>query len=600
MTKTKTCHNCKSKFTIEPADFEFYKKIGVPEPTFCPDCRLQRRMAFRNERHLYKRTCDFSDKEIFSMFSPKAPVKVYDRDIWWSDKWDPMEYARDYDFKRPFFEQFNDLIKNVPWPSRSATYLVDSDYSMNASYLKNCYLIFASGYSEDCAYGYQVGYSKDCYDNSYLAKCELCYGSFESAGCYKTFFSSNCADCQDIYFCEDCINCQNCFGCTNLRHKKYHIFNQPYSKEEYFKKLKEFNLGSYKSISELKEKTKELHLKFPVKFMLGRHNNNVTGNDIYNSKNVFDSYNIQGGEDLRYCQFVEYRGVEDCYDYTSWGEKAKLVYEAAGVGRRVNRIKFCFNCYIDCRNLEYCFHCNSSSNLFGCLGLRHKQYCILNKQYSKEEYETLVPKIKEQMNKIPYKDQRGRIYKYGEFFPIELSPFTYNETMVQEHFPLTKEQALEQGYLWYDKPKAEYQPTIKAKDLPDHIKDIDRSILKEIIECQTGTVPEASGTVPDSCQGSGVFRIIPQELKFYKKMNLPLPRLCPDCRHQERIKQRNPLKLWERKCQCAGNKSSNKLYQNTIEHSHKNKPCPNTFQTTYSPKRKEIVYCEACYLKEVG
>ncbi|MEE8131863.1 MAG: hypothetical protein V3T98_02355, partial [Candidatus Paceibacterota bacterium] len=86
---------------------------------------------------------------------------------------------------------------------------------------------------------------------------------------------------------------------------------------------------------------------------------------------------------------------------------------------------------------------------------------------------------------------------------------------------------------------------------------------------------------------------------FYKKMNLPLPRLCPNCRHYQRIKQRNPLKLWHRKCQCAGKKSDNEVYKNTIEHFHKTDHCPNEFETTYSSERKEIVYCERCYQQEV-
>ena len=83
-------------------------------------------------------------------------------------------------------------------------------------------------------------------------------------------------------------------------------------------------------------------------------------------------------------------------------------------------------------------------------------------------------------------------------------------------------------------------------------------------------------------------------------MNLPLPRLCPNCRHYQRIKQRNPLKLWKRQCQCAGQKSENGIYQNTIKHSHENQPCPNEFETSYSPDRKEIVYCEKCYQAEVA
>ena len=159
----------------------------------------------------------------------------------------------------------------------------------------------------------------------------------------------------------------------------------------------------------------------------------------------------------------------------------------------------------------------------------------------------------------------------GEFFPIELSPFAYNETIAQEYFPLTKEQALQQGYRWYDKPKPEYTPTLQAKDIKDNIADIDDSILKEVIACANES--------NHICQGSGVFRLIPDEYEFYHQHTLPIPRLCPDCRHHERIKQRNPMKLWHRKCM--------------------NIPCPNEFETTYAPDRPEIVYCESCYNKEV-
>ena len=82
-------------------------------------------------------------------------------------------------------------------------------------------------------------------------------------------------------------------------------------------------------------------------------------------------------------------------------------------------------------------------------------------------------------------------------------------------------------------------------------------------------------------------------------MNLPLPEFCPNCRHYQRLKQRNPLKLWHRKCQCNGNESENGIYTNTIAHQHRTEPCPNEFETTYSPDRKEIVYCERCYQQEV-
>ena len=522
-SKTKQCQNCKADFTIEPEDFEFYKKIDVPEPTFCPNCRAQRRLIWRNENNLYKRKCDLTGKDIFSQFTPESKNKVYERDVWWSDQWNPMKYGKDYDFNKPFLEQFKELLEEVPWPSRLVTDLVNSDYSMNASFLKNCYLIFDSSNGENCAFGVALNNVKDSYDGYSLEKCELCYQGFNLTSCYKTFFSSHCTDCQEIYFCHNCIDCSNCFGCSNLRHKKYHIFNESYSKEEYFKKLKEFDLGSYKKILSLNKETREFWLKHPVKFMHGRKNDNVTGEYIDNSKDVKNSYMVKGSENLKYCHLVWFN-TQDCYDYFCWGDNARLIYEGTVVGSGVSQLKFCFSAW-ECRNLEYCINSINSHDLFGCSGLQHKQYCILNKQYSKEEYFKMIGKIKKNMDDMPYIDKKERVYKYGEFFPSELSPLDYNSTIANEYYPLAKEEALKQGYSWYNKPKSEHQPTIKAIDLPDNIKDVDDKILKEVIECSS----------PD-CSGSNAFRIIPQELEFYQKMNLPLPRLCPDCRYEERIK----------------------------------------------------------------
>lgn len=276
-SKTKNCQNCKADFVIEKDDFDFYERIDVPEPTFCPDCRAQRRMAWRNERKLYKRNCDFSKKEVFSWLLPEAPAKMYDSEIWWSDKWDAIDLGREYDFDKPFFQQFLALLRETPLPSRSYLNFVNSDYSMNASGLKNCYFIFNAGQSENCSYGVNVDICKDCVDNFFLTKCELCYESIMLNNCFKTFFSSHCDDCQEIMFCKNCIDCSSCFACTNLRHKKYHIFNEPYSKEEYFEKLKQFDIGSFEKKEEIFKSVKKFWLENPVRFMHGRKNNNVSG-----------------------------------------------------------------------------------------------------------------------------------------------------------------------------------------------------------------------------------------------------------------------------------------------------------------------------------
>ena len=155
----KNCVQCKAGFEIFPEDLAFYEKVSpvlagktypIPVPTFCPDCRQQRRLAFRNERHLYNRKCDFSGKQIVSIHPSDALYKVYAQDVWWSDQWDPLEYGRDFDFNRSFFEQFQDLLKVVPRLSLINKNCENSDYSLFSSDLKNCYLIFSALKSEDC------------------------------------------------------------------------------------------------------------------------------------------------------------------------------------------------------------------------------------------------------------------------------------------------------------------------------------------------------------------------------------------------------------------------------------------------------------------
>ncbi|MDI6883434.1 MAG: hypothetical protein QMC93_03170, partial [Patescibacteria group bacterium] len=171
MTKLKTCQNCKKEFNIEPEDFEFYEKIKVPPPTWCPDCRLVRRMMFRNERSLYKRKCDATGKEIISIYSPDKSFKVYDQKYWWSDNWDPMEYGRDYDWNKPFFEQLKKLIKDVPKILMASQVGAENcDYTFDAWYSKDCYLCTVAIHSRDLYYSGKILYGDLIFDSLWLEK----------------------------------------------------------------------------------------------------------------------------------------------------------------------------------------------------------------------------------------------------------------------------------------------------------------------------------------------------------------------------------------------------------------------------------------------
>ncbi len=586
--ETRTCQNCKNSFEIEPEDFGFYEKIKVPPPTFCSSCRLQRRLAFRNERVLFRRKDDASGKDILSGFPPDMPFPVYERDYWWSDAWDPMQYGREFDETRPFLNQFRELMNTVPHSSRSVVNLVNSEYTDQAGYLKNCYLCFNCDYVEDSTYVIRGNTSKDCCDALQVQGAELCYDSALIDKSSWVFYSEDCESSTDIWFSKQCVGCTDCFGCVGLRQKKYHIWNQPYTKEEYKKKLEEMRLDSRESIARLKEEAHRFWLKFPSKYYRGIRNVNSSGEMLNDTKNARDCWWVTDSQDSRYCQALYLRSA-DCYDYTVWGNQATRVYEALTCGEEVDSLKFCFDCFMSCRNLEHCMSCISSSDLFGCVGLKKKQYCILNKQYAKEEYESLREKIIAQMNTMPYlSPRRGGgepiPYRYGEFFPPEFSPFAYNETMLQDTFPLTKEEAAAKGYAWREPEKREFQTTIEGSDLPDRLSDVKDEVLKEIIGCT------ACGRA---------YRIVPAELQFHRRIGAPLPNRCPDCRHAERFKFINPPKFFRRGCACAGGGDGTGTYANTTTHFHGAERCPNSFETAYAPDRPDIVYCEQCYQAEV-
>ena len=586
------CQNCKAGFIIEPEDFLFYEKIKVPPPTWCPECRLIRRYLFRNERLLFRRKDDATGKEIFSMIPPQDGITVYNHDYWWSDKWDPMQYGRDYDFSRSFFEQWRELYRAVPQFSNSILNLVKSEYCGNAGHSKNCYLCFAVDHMEDSAYCTRSSGIKDSFDLQESTLSELCHEGIMIDESYRAFFSVDCESCTDIWFSKSLVGCTNCFGCVNLRNKSYYIFNKPHTKETYAEKLKEFDLLSRVSLEKLRIKAQELWLRLPVKYMHGMRSVNSSGEHIQDSKNAKLSYFIHGCENIKFCQMLH--ETDDSYDYFSWGDPASQIYESTICGYECDKLKFCVECWPNVMDMEYCFSCHSSSNLFGCVGLRKKQYCILNKQYAKEDYEKLVLKIKKHMDEMPYISRirnqesgiREIVYKYGEFFPSEFSIFAYNETPAQDFFPLTREEAEKRGYSWRDTKKREYKATMEASSLPDKITEVNDSIIKEVITCL-------------GCKGP--YRFIPMEYSFYKKLNLPLPQFCPECRFQNRKKFVNPPKYWKRKCQCAGIVSDNKIYKNTAEHpAHsKTKHCPNEFDTSYAPDKPDIVYCEACYNSEL-
>lgn len=545
-SKTKVCAKCEKEFRINPEDFEFYKKINVPTPTLCPDCRQIRRFMWRNERSWYKTKCSATGKSILSMFSPEKRLTIYELNYWKSDAWDPMTYGRDYNFSKEFFPQFKELFDIVPHPNLVQKNCVQSDYSNYTLNLKNCYFCVSNDGAEDSAYLFTLMLrNNQCVDGYMCSDCERSYEIVDCAKCSNVRFCEQSEGCVDSWLLYDCRNCTSCAGCVGLRGKQYCLFNEQLTKEEYQKRLSELKLGSYENFKIAKKKFDELKLKVPRKYAAILKSENAIGDDIKNSRNAHGFGIKDGSENIRYGYRVS--NSKDIWDGFICWNSAEMQYETSSCDSQRTYFSALIWGGFD---IQYSYNCYDCNNIFGCIGLRNKSYCILNRQYSKEEYEKVLPKITQQMRSAK---------EYGEFFPAELSPFSYNETIAQDYYPTAQKSA----------PKS-HQTTISTGQIPDNITDASDSLLKEVIECAHKNCNE---------QCAGAFKMIPLELQYYRQFGVPLPRLCPNCRHFGRVKQKPPMKLYEGVCMKEG--------------------CGNTFTTPYSSQSPYIIYCETCYQSEI-
>lgn len=561
--ETKNCKNCKKDFIIESEDFNFYEKIKVPPPTWCFECRQLRRYAWRNERTLYRRDCDLCKRSTVTIYSPNKPYKVYCNECWWGDGWDTTAYGRDFDFQRPFFEQFAELQHDVPRMALLNKNSVNSQYTNHSGNNKNVYLSFCIFDSEDIMYStWVMGNSRDCMDCSFVAeKGERLYEIVDSRTCYQCQYGIFLKDCSSCFYCYDCRGCNECFMSTNLRNKSYIFRNEQLTREEYLEKMKTIDFPSFLVREKLNQEFKELiEQKAIHRYVISERNINSTGSLVFDCRNVNYAFEVDKGENCKYIYSA--LEIKDSMDIYHVGYNTELCYELQGCTRVSNCIA-CHLCY-DNINVSYSDTCQNSQNLFGCVSVKKGEAMIFNKKYSKEEYEKLREKIIEHMKKTG---------EYGEFFPPQIAPVYYNETQGNLYEPMTKKEVLAKGWHWEENVPGTFgKETIKSEDIPDKIEDVSDSYLQEVFSC---------------IDCSKNYNLTQNELLFYRKEMLPLPRKCPNCRYKRRFDLRPLRKLWHRQCMCDK------------DHTHHKGLCKVEFETSYAPDRSEKIYCEKCYQQQV-
>ncbi|MBU0612303.1 hypothetical protein KKB58_02700 [Patescibacteria group bacterium] len=564
--ETKQCQNCKHDFVIEPEDFNFYEKIKVPLPTFCPNCRLQRRLAWMPSFTLFKRKCDLCGEEGLSMYEPNAPFTVYCVKCWWSDNWDPLSFGIEIDFNKPFLEQWKELLCKTPVLALhvdSAT-IKTSPYVNHVAHSRNCYMVYFSDYNEDCVSDFWLTRNKDLYICSVVMDSEKCFDCSNLFKSYNIYGSiSNNRFCYDSAFIRDCEGAHHCFGVANIKNGSYVFMGEKFSEEEYKKKINNIDLGSYKEYIYWKEKAQEYFKNTLPQPVWETQSNNVSGSYVFRSKNCKQCFDVTSCEDSKYLMLIRDGSTKDSYDYVDWGMNAELIYECVTVGESPFNVKFSHESGWGLNDAEYCKSVVGGSDYFGCISIRNKKYCILNKQYSKEEYFKLREKIIKHMEDMPYVDKKGNVYRYGEFFPMEFSPHAYNNSYANFLFSKTKNEVEDYKLRWHDHFFEKYPITINYTDLPDNIKDTSNEILKEVIQCST-------------CPRG--YKIVSQEIDLVKKLNVPLSRQCPFCRIEEKVKTWvSQMKEIDRVCDKCG------IY----------------FKTHYTEDEAPKIFCKDCYKKEV-
>lgn len=554
-------------FEIVKDDIEFYKSFQVPPPTLAPDMRYLRRALYRNARNLFSRNSDISGKQIISLYRSDSPFKIYDTCEYDRQKIDALQYGKVYDSTKSFFDQLHKLDLKIPRSALSGALLTNenSDYINNAGHCKNCYLCFLGGYSENCMYNTWFIQNKDSLDLFSCLYSELCYECSYAEGCYNVNFSNCVNKSSDSWFLYDCMNCHNCFACTNLRNKRYCFFNKQLTKEEYESKLKALKLSDFASLDKIKKEFREFlrqNYYFPsVNF--GFKSEDCSGNNVFMSKKCRDSFSITMGENIDHSRDVF--KARDAMDICYTGENVERTYEQVAGGMGIYDSKFVAFTGDNSSKAEYCFYCSNISDCFGCVGLTQKRFCILNKQYSEDEYWKLLDKIKCDML-----DRK----EYGEFMPFVFGSHPYIDSCATEDLEISKdefEKVIEAENHYYG---------TKRKSIlgyGEQLLKVDENAYEFCSDEDSWSDDKILNTIFASIQTRKPYKIQKQELEFYKKKKLPLPRLHPEERQWDRLYLRGKRKLHQIICPDCGKKTL----------------------SAYPDDFPGIAVCHNCYLKRV-
>jgi hypothetical protein len=480
---------------------------------------LQHRQSIIQEKRKQTSFRDFV-MEIASWF----PLNIYkhsgyisrypdtDRAAWVKSVTEHQEYCESL-FSGPGFEPWSSFLDSFSKLYRSSQPAMinfwgteNSDYCDVCYTTKNWYLSFNSTWWNENVI-YSICTKDNCKDiyNSFMAWdwTSNCYQSAWVINWFNVFYSKNISWSNNVRFCNNLIGCSECLFCDSLENASYCIKNKVYSKDEYLT-LKANLLSKKDSFDVYYDGV----LSMPPSNMASV---NCKGNFCVKSEDVENGYNVYQTKHWRNLIINgSSKWNSHMYDCVSCGSNDASDMYACTLSGTAQHLYCCDASWIG-SNLYYCSFLNWCSFCLGCIGLKNKSYCILNKQYTKEDRYIEV-------DKIFWKMQAD--WSLWSFFPASMNPFYFNDTAAYLIDPsFTKEEVVAKWYLRRDEPIKVDIPagvqTVKTSELgqfesldANGKRNINDEILKKVILDEQGNA----------------YRIIPMELEFLCKYELPLPR----------------------------------------------------------------------------
>ena len=522
---------------------------GIPVLPLSPQERMRSILAYRNDRRLFKRVCSMSGEPMISAYHKDTPFPVIKSSLWWGDEWEAMGCGFVPDTNQPFFPQFATLQSQVPREGTSVVNSENCEYNSHTRDSKNGYLNHLSAQCENVLYSHLMISCTDCVDGISNTECTLCFDCGFVKQCYECVKCEESSNCTDCHFSYQLRGCSNCLLCTNLTGKKFYYRNQPCTPEE-FATLKSSLLdGDSATYTATCKEYEALKTSSPQRATHTLNCEDVLGEHLTDSKHCYGCFDIRSSED---CFNLWNGGSNDViHGYSILLPRSQSVFSCVTI-RGCQNIFFSSNCW-NSNDLWYCDNCVNCADCFGCVGLKKKRHCFFNVQHSPSEYEALARDWRERM--IAGKE-------WGEFFPMQHSPFCYNESAAQDFFPMTQHDIVSEGlrYREFDDAVARSEGSAKeATRPPVHLSSLQEGMILDCPACSLR------------------YRIVQQEIDFYQKMHVPPPQQCPECRLTARIVERCPYSLVSRKC-------SN---------------CSIDLETVYTEQKAPQVLCETCYMEKV-